>query len=103
MHAAERAIALDPKLAEAHVALGGVHYWQEWDWTAANVEYEKARSLDPDNSHALVGTGLIAAVHGRLSDALRLYEQARARDPLNYLAYTILLMLTTRWVGSRKQ
>ena len=87
MRAAERAVALDPKLAEAHVALGEVRYWLDWDWAAANTEYEMARSLDPDNSHALNVAGRLAAVHGRLTDALRLWEQAAARDPLNYFAY----------------
>jgi TolB-like protein/Tfp pilus assembly protein PilF len=85
--AAERAIALDPKLADAHFALGMVRYFQDWDWAAANTEYELARSLDPGNSGALNNAGLLAAAHGRLSDALRLCEQAVARDPLNYFAY----------------
>ncbi len=87
LHAAERAIALDPKLAGAHFALGMVHYFQDWDWAAANTEYELARSLDPGNSGALNNAGLLAAAHGRLSDALRLCQQAVARDPLNYFAY----------------
>jgi tetratricopeptide (TPR) repeat protein len=90
LHAAERAVALDPKLAAAHVALGAVRYWLEWDWAAANTEYEMARSLDPANSDALDGAGRLAAAHGRLSDALRLFEQAAARDPLNVGAYTNL-------------
>jgi tetratricopeptide (TPR) repeat protein len=83
LHAAERAIALDPKLADAHVALAAVRYWLEWDWASANTEYERARSLDPDNSYALNGVGRVAAIHGRLADALRFWEQAAARDPLN--------------------
>jgi len=87
LRAAERAVALDPKLAEAHYALGAVRYWLEWDWVAANTENEMARLLDPNNSHALIGAGRLAAVHGRLTDALRLWEQAAARDPLNSDAY----------------
>jgi adenylate cyclase len=86
LHAAERAVALDPKLADAHYALGAVRYWQDWDWIAANTEYETALSLDPGNSKALYGAGLLAAAHGRLGDALRLYEQAAARDPLDVSA-----------------
>ena len=87
LHAAERAVALNPKLAEAHFALGMVRYFQDWDWAAANTEYELARSLDPGNSGALNNAGLLAAAHGRLTDALRLCEQAVTRDPLNYFAY----------------
>jgi TolB-like protein/Tfp pilus assembly protein PilF len=90
LHAAERAVALDPKLAAAHDALGAVRYWLDWDWPAANTEYETARLLDPDNSEALVGLGRLAAAHGRLTDALRLWELAAARDPLNYYASDLL-------------
>jgi TolB-like protein/Flp pilus assembly protein TadD len=86
-HAADRAVALDPKLAAAHVALGDIRYELDWDWAAANSEYEIARSLDPDDPHALNGAGLIAAVHGHLADALSLFERAAARDPLNPWTY----------------
>ncbi len=87
LHAAEQAVALDPKLADAHFALGVVRHFLDWDWAAANTEYEMARSLEPDNSHVLNCAGLLAAVHGRLTDALRLWERAAARDPLNSRAY----------------
>jgi TolB-like protein/Flp pilus assembly protein TadD len=83
LRAAERAVALDPKLADAHCALGDVRFLLDWDWTAADAEYERARSLDSNNPHALNGAGGVAAVHGHLTDAVRLWEQAAARDPLN--------------------
>ena len=109
LHAAERAIALDPKLTEAHIALAAVRYWLEWDWASASTEYEQARSLDPDNSYALNGVGRIAAIHGRLTDALRLWEQASARDPLNLepiaqsgLAYYAMGRLTEALTAVRK-
>src|SRR5882757_2001011 len=86
LQAAEHAIALDPKLAEAHVALAQIRYWFDWDWAAADAEYETARALDPANSHALSGAGGLAAIRGSLSDSLRLSEQAAAKDPLNQFA-----------------
>jgi TolB-like protein/Flp pilus assembly protein TadD len=81
-HTAERAVALGPKLAETHVALGEVRYQLDWDWDAATTEFETARSLDPDNIYAMDGAGNLAAANGRLTDALRLWEKSAQRDPL---------------------
>jgi adenylate cyclase len=89
-HTAERAVALGPKLAEAHVALGTVRYQLDWDWDAATMEFETARSIDPDNIYALNGAGDLAAVHGRQTDALRLWEQSAQRDPLSPDTYISL-------------
>jgi TolB-like protein/Flp pilus assembly protein TadD len=88
--AAERAIALDPKLAAAHCALGSVRYRQDWDWSAAITEYEMALSLDPNNSDALLNVGLLTALQGRPTDALQYWEQAAGRDSLNYYVYEAL-------------
>jgi TolB-like protein/Tfp pilus assembly protein PilF len=90
LQAAEYAIAADPLLADAHVAMARIRYWFDWDWAAANVEYEKARELDPANSHALTGAGAIALLRDSLSDAMRVLEQAVARDPLNASAISRL-------------
>ena len=48
---ARRALALDPDLAEAHVAMGTV-YSDKYDYDAAAREYRKATELDPDNGYA---------------------------------------------------
>jgi TolB-like protein len=90
LHAAERAVVLNAKLADAHFALGTIRYFLDWDWAAANSEYEMARSLEPDNSHVLASAGLLAAAHGRLTDAIRLWELSIARDPLSNLGYESL-------------
>jgi TolB-like protein/cytochrome c-type biogenesis protein CcmH/NrfG len=48
---ARRALAIDPQLAEAHVALGHV-YGDRFDYARAVDEYRQATRLDPDNAHA---------------------------------------------------
>jgi len=48
---ARRALALDPDLAEAHVAMGTV-YSDKYDYNTAAREYRKATELDPDNGYA---------------------------------------------------
>jgi len=44
--AAERAVALDPGLAEAHVSLGYVRLFQDWDWKGAERASLQAIALD---------------------------------------------------------
>jgi non-specific serine/threonine protein kinase len=48
---ARRALAIDPKLSEAHVALGHV-YGDRYDYGRAAEEFREATRLEPDNAHA---------------------------------------------------
>ena len=44
---AERALALDPDLAEAHHALGALRLWIEWDWASGDAGLRRALELNP--------------------------------------------------------
>ena len=48
---AERALAIDPQLAEAHVALGSV-YGNQYEYNRAVEEFQKAVLLEPGNASA---------------------------------------------------
>jgi tetratricopeptide (TPR) repeat protein len=50
--AAERAIALDDTLAEAHNAMGLVKLFYDWDFPAAEKEFKLAIALNPNFSDA---------------------------------------------------
>jgi serine/threonine-protein kinase len=50
--AAERAIALDSTLADAHTALGFIHLFYDRDWHGAQTELETALRLDPSYGEA---------------------------------------------------
>jgi TolB-like protein/DNA-binding winged helix-turn-helix (wHTH) protein/Flp pilus assembly protein TadD len=82
LRAAETAVGLDSKLPEAHIAIGKILYQFDWDWSAAEAEFGKARDLDPGNGDALRWSGYVATTLGRLDDALRLAQQSIAVDPL---------------------
>jgi tetratricopeptide (TPR) repeat protein len=88
--AVERAIELDPDLAEAHAALGSIQTFIDWDWTAAKVSFDRALSLEPGNYSALRGAAVLAATLGRFDDALDLARKAVERDPLNPRSYRVL-------------
>jgi hypothetical protein len=79
--AAQKAVALDDSLSEAHRALAfGLFYW-EWDVTAALREYQKAIELDPKDveAHHWYATALLSL--DRLPEARAEIAKARALDP----------------------
>jgi len=86
--AATRALALQPDLPEAHVALGHVHYWGHRDYAAALREFELARAALPNDASVLMA---IAAVHRRQGDlehAIPEWERALVLDPRNTVTLT---------------
>jgi len=78
--AAERAVALDPKLAEAHAALGHVHT-EAFEWKEADREMQRAVELNPRNAEVVFRYGFTLFTSGRVHDALAQFEQAKALDP----------------------
>src|SRR5579863_55003 len=79
--AAEKALELDPNLAEAHVLLANVKQ-EEWHWADAETEYRRALELNPNNAAAYEGLALWLACHGRADEAVASAERGRELDPL---------------------
>ena len=81
--AANRALLLNPLLAEAHDAMGEIHKNYDWNWPAAKAEFRRALEVDPTNQAALLAYGSFARMMGLRNEAIRVFEQAVNRDPLN--------------------
>jgi len=81
--AVERALELDPNLAEAHAALGALQRTYEWDWAEADAEQQRALKLSPGNATVVLGAARMASTLGRLEEAMRLTRRAAELDPLN--------------------
>ncbi|MFZ3215950.1 MAG: tetratricopeptide repeat protein [Candidatus Acidiferrales bacterium] len=81
MAAAEKALELDPNLAQAHVLLASVQR-EQWHWADAETEYKRALALDPNSAAAYEGLGLWLACQGRADEALASAERGRELDPL---------------------
>ncbi len=96
---AERAIALDPALASAYLALANTQIDYDWDWDAANISLTKAASLEPGNVEVFRLRSHLARILGNLDEATRLYEQVVALDPLRPNSYSGLEYLF--YVGGR--
>jgi TolB-like protein/DNA-binding winged helix-turn-helix (wHTH) protein/Tfp pilus assembly protein PilF len=88
--AIERAIELDPDLAEAYAVLGAIQTFVDWNWTAAGASFERALALEPGNVSALRGAAFLDTILGRLEDALQLAGRAVERDPLNPRSHRLL-------------
>jgi tetratricopeptide (TPR) repeat protein len=79
---AEKALAIDPTLSEAHTALAAVKLYYEWDWAAAERELKLAQSLDPSDveSHNVYGDYLDAM--GRFDESQSERKRTQELDQL---------------------
>ena len=83
VHAAvSRALALGGDLAEAHTALACVLFAFEWEWDAAEREFQRAIALDPGYALAHHRYGLYLMYRSRTNEAQQVLERALASDPL---------------------
>jgi len=81
--AAEKAIQLDPLLAEAHDALGVV-FAHDGQWKEAEISFRHAIELDPNRSSTYVNYDYwLLMVLGRLEEALQQMRVAEKIDPLS--------------------
>ena len=80
--AAEKALALDPRLADAHLAMGWIHSYHDWDWAAADASFRKALELEPGNAKVLRAVGGQAMNLGRWDESIDALNKAIERDPL---------------------
>jgi serine/threonine protein kinase/Tfp pilus assembly protein PilF len=85
--AAERALAIDPNLAEGHVQIAWIKRMVEWDWCGAQESLARALELAPDNVIVLRAAGALALRLGRLEEVIVRYSQALEQDPLSAAAH----------------
>jgi tetratricopeptide (TPR) repeat protein len=80
--AAERALALDEKSAEAHVALGVVRWWQR-DWAGADGQLRRAIALDANNAVAHTYYSVLLSGIGRSDEAVRESRRGYELEPFS--------------------
>ena len=76
-----RALALDQSLAEPHLALGWYHTLQEWAWSDAEKEYQRAIKLNPTSAFCQLSYAEFLRVAGRMPEALKEINEAKVLDP----------------------
>jgi eukaryotic-like serine/threonine-protein kinase len=88
--AALKALALDRTLAEAHVSLGHIKLWLDWDWPAAELEFKRGIALNPNSALAHNQYAMYLAAMGRLGDAIAESKRAQELDALSPIVNTDL-------------
>jgi serine/threonine protein kinase/tetratricopeptide (TPR) repeat protein len=88
--AVQRALSLEPDLAEGHAWMGWILMNHDWEWTNAEASFRRALELAPGSPSALRGAGDLARNLGRLDEAAALYQRALERDPLSSATYRSL-------------
>lgn len=81
--AAQRALDLDPTLAEPHATLAYVAMYYDWNWKTAEQEFKRAIELDPNYATAHEWYGLFLAAMGRFDDARTQEKRAEELDALS--------------------
>jgi tetratricopeptide (TPR) repeat protein len=82
---AEQALALQPDLPEAHLAMGYVHYWCYRDYPAALREFAIAQASLPNNAEVVAAIGYVRRREGRFDRGVPELQQAMVLDPRNAL------------------
>ncbi len=85
--AAERALALDDRLAHAHEVMGIILGSMEFRLKEAMEEIRKARTLAPGATGPMVSMSTFEGVFGRVEEALQLARRAQENDPLDPIVH----------------
>ena len=80
--AAQRALALDERIGEAHAVLGRIAHTYEWNWRGAEDSLRDAVELSPNSAEALEGYGWLLVATGRREKALEILQHSLRLDPL---------------------
>jgi TolB-like protein len=79
--AADRALALQPGLGEAHLALAEYYYWGHRDYAAATEQAKLAQQSLPNSADVAGALAAIARRQGRFDDSLAGFQRAALFDP----------------------
>ena len=82
--AAEKALAIDGALAEAHVSLAMIEWQYDWNFESAEREFKRAIELKPSSAFAHHNYGFFLALMGRFDEAIAESFQAQALAPRTY-------------------
>lgn len=78
---AMKAIELDATLAQPHTTLGHVHLNYDWNWDAAEQEFNKGVELNPNDAFNHAMKSLFFVSVGRNQEAQQSFERFRELDP----------------------
>jgi len=83
-----KALSIDDRLAEAHASLAYYQSAVEWNWAEAELEFQRAISLDPEYATARHWHAYNLVSLGRLDEALSEIKTAESLDPVSVIIKT---------------
>lgn len=86
--AANRALELDDRMADAHCSLAYALMHHDWNWAEAEKEFRTAISLDSLNAQAHSWYALLLAARGRFDEAQKEAQKALRLEPFSAVIYT---------------
>lgn len=98
--AALMALKIDTRLTEAHISLGIVHMFYDYDWGAAEREFKIARSLNPFNPIVHVRYGIFLTLRGEYEKGLASLQRGHYINPLSaaiHYAISVPYYMTRRY------
>ena len=81
IEAAEKALALDEELGEAHASLGNLMWFFNWDSAGAEREFKRALQLNPGSSDAYILFSIYLTTTGRFDEAIAGFKRLLELDP----------------------
>ena len=81
--AMDRAMELDPNLAESHVDAADLIFHRDWNWQQGLAEFQRAVEMDPGSVDARQHYAIALWQLGRFQDAIREMRRTRELDPLS--------------------
>ena len=97
--AAERALAIEPNLAEARSALGFITYEYEWRYPDGERELAEAVRANPKSADARLWYAEFLIVMGRFTEAREQLDRAAEVDPLSVR----LIVAVATWYWFQRQ
>ena len=91
---AEKALELNPYLADAYAQIGMIKNLYDWDWTGADEAFKKGLELEPKNVDVINGAAILAATLGRFDDAIKFERRIIDIDPVHLSGYLDLGLYT---------
>jgi adenylate cyclase len=89
--AAERALSIDPTIAEAYAVKARILF-ENGDWGNANLEILKALKLAPESWEVNREAARMAVVQRKIDEAARFYEKAVSLIESDYHSWAMLVM-----------
>ena len=84
--AAQKALEIDPTLAEGYAILGWIAHWFEWDWEASEAYFKQAIGMNENDTESHMGYAQLLADTGRIEQALAEVRRARELSPFLLVA-----------------